>query len=242
MNKQNNSPFSILNSQFHKQNRATILLVEDDPDIMLANREALEMEGYRVLTADTLSAGREAMENENPDLIVLDITLPDGNGLEYCREIRGISGVRILFLSALNTREDSVAGIRAGGDDYLPKPYLIDELLARVEALMRRGKLIEMEEPPLRLGALTIDFTPRRALLCGEDLLLKPKEFALLEILARNRDRYTTAKELYEKAWGMDAAGDVRTVKVRVSSLRQKLGGGFDVESSRGEGYRLIEN
>jgi len=94
--------------------------VEDDLSILRVNRMALEMEGYRVLEAETLAAGREAVESENPDLIVLDITLPDGSGLEYCRELRGKSGVRILFLSALSAKEDSIAGLRAGGDDYIP--------------------------------------------------------------------------------------------------------------------------
>ena len=223
--------------------KATILLVEDDSDILRVNRMALEMEGYRVLEAETLAAGREAVESENPDLIVLDITLPDGSGLEYCRELRGKSGVRILFLSALSAKADSIAGLRAGGDDYIPKPYLVDELLARVDALMRRGRLTGMEYAPLRVGALEINFTSRRVLLHGADFLLKPKEFALLEILARSRDRHVTAEELYEKLWGMDAADDVRTVKEHVYRLRRKLGDSAPViiDSERGKGYRLIE-
>jgi len=221
--------------------KATILLVEDDLSILRVNRMALEMEGYRVLEAETLAAGREAVESENPDLIVLDITLPDGSGLEYCRELRGKSGVRILFLSALSAKEDSIAGLQAGGDDYIPKPYLVDELLAHVEALMRRGRLTGMEDAPLRVGALEINFTSRRVLLHGADLLLKPKEFALLEILARSRDRYFTAEELYEKVWGMDAEGDVRTVHAHIYSLRQKLGEDSQIviELKRGSGYQM---
>ena len=221
--------------------KATILLVEDDSDILRVNRMALEMEGYRVLEAETLAAGREAVESQNPDLIVLDITLPDGSGLEYCRELRGKSGVRILFLSALSAKADSIAGLRAGGDDYIPKPYLIDELLAHVEALMRRGRLTGMEDAPLRVGALEINFTSRRVLLHGADLLLKPKEFALLEILARSRDRYFTAEELYEKVWGMDAEGDVRTVHAHIYSLRQKMGEDSQIviELKRGSGYQM---
>lgn len=220
--------------------KVTILLVEDDPDILRANRMALELEGYRVLAAETLQKGREAVAREKPDLIVLDITLPDGNGLAYCRELRGVSGVRVLFLSALGTKEDTIAGLRAGGDDYIAKPYLMDELLARVEALLRRGRLFAADEALLRFGALTLNLAAHRALLHGMDLLLEPKEFALLEALVKNHDRYTTAKELYETVWGMDALEDVRTVRVRVSGIRPKLGGAFDIESKRGDGYRLV--
>lgn len=220
--------------------RATILIIEDDADIMRANRMALELEGYRVLEAGTLAKGREVVEAEEPDLILLDIMLPDGNGLEYCQQLRG-GGIRILFLSALNSKEDTLTGLRAGGDDYITKPYLIDEMLARVEVLLRRGKLTGGEEPPLCLGDLEISFTSRRAFINGADLLLEPKEFALLEILAKNRGHYVAAEEMYGKVWGMDAVNDVRTVKVRISSLRQKLGAGFDIEALRGAGYRLVK-
>lgn len=117
---------------------------------------------------------------------------------------------------------------------------MIDELLTRVEVLLRRGKLTGEEAPPLCLGGLEMDLTSHRAYIDGADLLLEPKEFALLEILARNRRRYVSIQELYERVWGM-APIDVRTVKVRISGLRQKLGTGFDIESGRGVGYRLIK-
>lgn len=222
--------------------RAKILIVEDDYDIRNANRAALEMEGYIVMEAETLERGRAIVEEMRPDLIILDILLPDGNGLNYCGELRGKSGVRILFLSALSTKADALAGLRAGGDDYISKPYDMEELLARVEALLRRGKLIGLEEPPLNLEGLELDFISRRALLNGRDILLKPKEFALLEILVRNRDRTVAVDELYEKVWGMDAAGDVRTVKEHISRIRGKLGedSGFSIISERGKGYCLV--
>ena len=221
--------------------RATILLVEDDANILRANRGALDMEGYRVVTAQTLAQAKECVEKREPDLIVLDIMLPDGNGLEYCRELRGNSGVRILFLSAKNEPADLIAGLQAGGDDYISKPYLMAELMARIEALLRRGRLVEMAEPPLRLGPLEMNFVSRRARLDGRDLLLSTKEFTLLELLVRARCRYLSATELYEKVWGMDAVGDIRTVKVHISSIRRKLGGSFAIEVGRKEGYRLVE-
>lgn len=218
-----------------------ILLVEDNPDITKLNRMALELAGYQVLEADTLAKGRELLEKENPDLIVLDILLPDGNSLAYCRELHDASDVRILFLSALNTKEDSLAGLRAGGDDYIAKPYLLEELLLRVETLLRRGPLTAKAETSLRFGAFEIELSTRRAFLGDEDLLLKPKEFSVLEILARNRDRAFTAEELYEKLWGMDTVADVRTVHNTIYGLRKKLGRNSRViiEQKRGLGYQL---
>lgn len=222
-------------------NRAKILIVEDDRDILSANCAALEMEGYHVCTAETLSKGRSIAESFLPDLIILDILLPDGNGLAYCEELRGKSGVRILFLSALNTKADVLAGLRAGGDDYISKPYDMDVLLLRAEALLRRGRLNGQVEPPLRLGSLELDFTSHRALLSGRDMLLKPKEFLLLAALAREPGKTLSPADLYQKVWGMDMAGDARTVKVHISCIRSKLGeeSGFSIVSERGEGYRL---
>jgi DNA-binding response OmpR family regulator len=223
--------------------KATILIVEDDHDIMSANSAALELEGYRVIEADTLSKGRSKVEEFLPDLIILDILLPDGNGLRYCEELRGKRGIRILFLSALNTKADALAGLRAGGDDYIAKPYDMDELIARVEALLRRGKLIGLEEPPLKLGGLELDFISRRALLNGEDILMKPKEFSLLEILMRNNGRAVSVEELYKKVWGMNPVSDMRTVKEHISRVRSKLGedSGLCILSERGKGYSLVE-
>lgn len=221
----------------------TILIIEDDYDIGRANRAALELEGYQVMEADTLSKGRQIVEESLPDLIILDILLPDGNGLQYCEELRGKSGIRILFLSALNTKSDLLAGLRAGGDDYMAKPYDMDELLLRVEALLRRGRLIGIDEPAIPLYGLEMNFISRRALLNGRDLLLKPKEFALLEILVRSQSRTVPVEELYEKVWNMNAAGDMRTVKEHISRIRSKLGENstLTIVSERGKGYRLVD-
>lgn len=222
-------------------NDMTILIIEDDYDIRSANRAALEMEGYQVVEADTLSKGRQIAEESPPDLILLDILLPDGNGLQYCKELRGKSGIRILFLSALSTKSDLLAGLRAGGDDYMSKPYDMDELLLRVEALLRRGRFIGTDEPETQLYGLEMNYISRRALLSGKDLLLKPKEFALLEVLVRSRGRTVPVGELYEKVWDMDTAGDVRTVKEHISRIRSKLGQNstLSIVQERGKGYRL---
>lgn len=235
MNKTNHTQFSTLNAPL-------ILMIEDNPSILRTNRMELELEGYRVLSAQTLTAGRELVEREHPDLILLDILLPDGNGLEYCRELFGQDGPRILFLSALNTPEDVITGLRAGGDDYMTKPYLTEELLARVEALLRRPVRSKAELPSLRIGPLELNVTAGRAYLNRNDLLLTPKELSLLGILLRRPGEYVASQELYEQVWGMDAV-DTRPIRQHIRRLREKLGedAPIIIESEQGRGYRIVK-
>lgn len=216
-----------------------ILLIEDDPDIASANRIMLELEGYSVIEARTLKKGKELVESASPDLVVMDIMLPDGNSLDYCRELRGKSGVRILFLSALGTKEDIVEGLRAGGDDYLAKPYIMDELILRIQALMRRGN---MEQEEMNPKGLTFNSLSNQAFYDGKDLMLKPKEYAVLELLNKNRDYYLSAEEIYSAVWNIDGGDDLSTVHNHIYSLRKKLSGtGYSIELKRGRGYQLKE-
>lgn len=221
-----------------------ILMIEDNQAILRTNRMMLELEGYPVLTAETLEQGREIMKREQPALILLDILLPDGNGLQYCRELLGHNGPRILFLSALNTPEDIIAGLRAGGDDYMTKPYLLEELLARVEALLRRPVVPGHEINSLCIGSLELKNTAggSRAYLGGKDLLLTPKELALLSILLQKQGEFVLTHVLYEQVWGMKAL-DTRTVKHHIRRLREKLGKDpqIVIESEQGKGYRVLE-
>lgn len=216
-----------------------ILLIEDDPDIASANKIMLELEGYSVIEARTLKKGKELVESASPDLVVMDIMLPDGNSLEYCRELRGKSGVRILFLSALGTKEDIIKGLRAGGDDYLAKPYIMDELILRIQSLMRRGN---MNQTDGNKGRLTFNSLSNQAFCDGKDLMLKPKEYAVLELLDQNRDYYLSAEEIYSAVWNAEGGDDLSTVHNHIYSLRKKLSGrGFLIELKRGRGYRLKE-
>lgn len=221
-----------------------ILMIEDNQAILRTNRMMLELEGYPVLTAETLEQGREIMKREQPALILLDILLPDGNGLQYCREFLGHNGPRILFLSALNTPEDIIAGLRAGGDDYMTKPYLLEELLARVEALLRRPVVPGHEINSLCIGSLELKNTAggSRAYLGGKDLLLTPKELALLSILLQKQGEFVLTHVLYEQVWGMKAL-DTRTVKHHIRRLREKLvkDPQIVIESEQGKGYRVLE-
>lgn len=220
----------------------TVLLVEDNVHIMKINSATLADAGYRVLEAMTLREARRVLKTEKPDSIVLDIMLPDGDGRDFCIELRERYGINvpILFLTALKEKSDMEKGFDAGGTDYLTKPFDLDHLVMKVTAQLKQYDRSKQDEAGFHAGGLHLDYTARRAFINEEDLLLEPKEFALLEILAKNRGHYVAAEELYEKVWKM-AAVDVRTVKVRISGLRQKLGTGFDIEASRGEGYRLVK-
>jgi len=214
----------------------TILLVEDNPDIMKINRSALAMRGCRVLEAETVEQGRELMEKENPDLIILDILLPDGNGLDFCEELRKDNNVPILFLSALGGNQDIVNGLIKGGDDYLPKPYDLDVLLARVEALLRRAG--RKPEAVITVGALTLDTVSQRVTLNGEDIVLAQKEFALLLLFTQNEDKIMSAEYIYKNAWGQPMAGDKNAVRMAISRLRGKIEpSGYDISAIRGKGY-----
>lgn len=214
----------------------TILLIEDDAVILKTNCKALELQGYNVLCASSLARGHALLERNSPDLIVLDILLPDGNGLDYCEKLRGSSKVPLLFLSALDTNKDIVAGLQAGGNCYLSKPYNMAVFLAQVQALLQ---LNHYEDATLSFGMLTLDRNSRRVCSEGKDLLVRPREFALLEILVKN-EGFISSEKLYQSVWGMDTVEDTRTVKEHISRLRRKLNGhGVIIESKRGRGYRL---
>lgn len=222
--------------------RQTILMIEDNPDMLRLNRNLLTEAGYRVLEAKMLEDGRALIAQENPDLIVLDILLPDGNGLDFLEELRRTNDVPVLLLTALKEDEDVVAGLMRGGDDYLPKPYNLGIFLARVAALLRRGRTGAAAEPPLHIGALELRFIARRAYLDNRDLLLEPKEFTLLEMLVKNRGKYLTAEELYEKVWDMKAFGNVHTVHNCIYKMRQKMADYPEVviKTKRSGGYQIV--
>ena len=220
-----------------------ILLVEDDRTVLEENRRRLAAEGYRVSAADSVSAARKLCSDGPPDLAVLDILLPDGSGLDLCRELRAVTPVPVLFLTSLSDRKQVVDGLRAGGDDYLTKPYHLEELAARVGALLRRVELLRASSEPLEQDGLRLDLIRQRAYWEERDLLLKPKEFQLLALLMKHRNRYSTTEELYTGVWGQTAV-EPRPVVVHLSGLRMKLeqaGCTLDVEHVRGRGYRVRE-
>ncbi|HEX3428327.1 MAG TPA: response regulator transcription factor [Candidatus Limnocylindrales bacterium] len=218
-----------------------ILVVEDDPAIAAAVRSILEEAGEAV---DTAGDGSEALAWEGTypyDLLILDVVLPGIDGLAVCRELRARGAkMPILMLTALDAIEDRVAGLDAGADDYLAKPFAGAELLARVRALRRRGA--GEAAPLLRLGDLELDPAAREVHRGGKRIRLTSKEFALLEVLARHPGQVFAQDRLIDAVWDADFSAESNVVEVYIRSLRRKIDGGRRdglIETVRGAGYRL---
>ena len=215
----------------------TILLVEDNKDLSEINRRALVAEGYSVKTAFTLAQARNILQTVSPEVILLDVALPDGDGMDFCGEIRQSTDAHILFLTSRTEHEDKLKGLGVGGDDYITKPYKLDELLARVNAAMRRREIGNAAKNLVK-GALTLNLVASQAFVNGEDILLTPKEFSLLHLLAEHEGQSISSERLYEKVWNAPTGDDVRTVKFQIYNLRRKLeNSGYTIVSTRGEGY-----
>lgn len=215
----------------------TILLVEDNPHIMEINHEALEMNDYRVLEARDGGECMARLKEHDVDLIVLDVMLPDSDGLTLCQEIKTRYDVPILFLSALGENEQIIAGLRAGGDDYLSKPYDIKVLLARVEARLRAAR---RKKRFLSYAGLRLDTSLLIAYYGETDLLLNQKEYLLLLTFLNNPNRPIEKENLYAAVWGGSAGDNMNALHTAVSRLNKKLEpAGFRVNFRRGEGYVL---
>lgn len=223
--------------------RGIILLIEDNINIQNANRRALEKVGFRVAMAESLRSARTLLVKIRPDAIVLDIMLPDGNGLDFIAEIRRYTTAPVLVLTALGEKEDVLKGLRTGGDDYITKPYDLDELRERVAAFIRRKDMLEQHMPELlAYGQLTLDPISQHAYFGGVDLLLAPKEFALLLALFPHRGTYIDAPTLYQMIWKAPMVGDGNALWKLISRLKKKLEAQTDsvrLTVSRGEGYKL---
>ena len=204
----------------------TILVVEDEPTLRETLIEALEVEGFRVVGA---ADGREALlrfRAERPDLVLLDLMLPELSGIEVCRIIRAESGVPIVMLTAKDSELDKVVGLELGADDYITKPFSLRELSARIRALFRRAEQgVTVEEPPavIDLGRIQADLAGHRLLHDGQLVPIKPKAFELLAFLIRHPGQVFTRDQLLERVWGYDYAGETRTVDVHVHWLRTAI-------------------
>lgn len=217
----------------------TILLVEDNPHIMKINAQLLTLRGYQVLQAETAAQAREQLRWHPVDLIVLDILLPDGSGLELCRELKAQRPIPILFLTALGENQDVVEGLRAGGDDYLAKPYDLEVLAARIEARLRAAKEVRRY---CCYGGLKLDLLTTTGYVNGEDIHLTQKEFTALLLLARAAERKVSQEELMEALWGPDARAESRALWTLISRLRKKLNSEesrLEISSLRGGGCLL---
>ena len=221
----------------------TVLVVDDDVKTVELVKVYLNRDGYRVLTAyDGVEALRVARES-NPDLVVLDLMLPDVDGLEVCRTLRHESDVPIIMLTARTTDQDKLTGLDSGADDYVTKPFSPKELAARVRAVLRR---LPGERGPAQIthGELTMNFVRREAWLAGRLLALTDVEFKLLGVLAREPGRVFSRGDLIEKALGYDFAGFDRTIDVHILNLRRKIEQAPNrpryIKTVYGAGYRFV--
>jgi DNA-binding response OmpR family regulator len=218
----------------------TLLVVEDDPDLQTVLTRVLTGEGYQVITAVDGETGLAEALGRSPDLVILDVGLPVKNGVEVVRELRE-RGFRApaLMLTALGSLEDRVTGLEAGADDYLPKPFELPELLARVKALLRRAT-INADGSLLRVRDLVLDPVKRRVERNGQEIELSGREFALLEYLMRNEGRVVSRQMIGEQAWHQPPEPVTNVVDVYIAYLRKKLGHDTSnplIETVRKTGY-----
>jgi two-component system response regulator RegX3 len=210
----------------------TILVVEDEDSIALPLAAALERDGYATRVTGSAPEAIALAAELQPDLILLDVMLADGSGLDVCREVRRHSAVPIIMLTARGDETDRVVGLELGADDYVVKPFSARELVARIRAVLRRvpdtapaaGAAQADSEPALRVGGVTLDGAMRRATLDGTEIALTRREFDLLALLVRNAGTVLTRERLMDEVWDTNWFGSTKTLDVHVSSLRRKLG------------------
>lgn len=221
-----------------------ILVVEDNPKMASFIQQGLAEQGYGVEVACRGHEGEDQAASELYDAIILDVMLPDEDGIQICRNLRR-RGVRtpILMLTALATTADKITGLDAGADDYLTKPFEFDELVARIRALMRRGQA--QEASVLRFGDVQVDLHSRKVVRAGERVKLTPREFALLEYFMRNAGRVLSRTAIGEHVWDMNFDSDSNVIDVYVSMLRRKIDKGFEkplIHTVVGTGYVMSED
>jgi DNA-binding response OmpR family regulator len=216
-----------------------LLLVEDDDAIAAPLVAGLRREGFEV---DRVANGRDALLADPPDLVLLDLRLPDLDGYAVARELRARSRVPIIMVTAKGEETDRVIGLELGADDYVVKPFGMRELVARINAVMRRVSETGARSAPapvLVVGALEVDRREHRVRVDGRDVALTPKEFALLALLATDPGAAVERRRILEDVWGTRWYGPSKTIDVHVSSLRRKLGDPSWIETVRGMGFRL---
>lgn len=221
-----------------------ILIVEDEKEIRRFVRTALEGEGLRVFESDTLQRGLIEAGTRKPDLIILDLGLPDGDGLDYIRDLRHWSSIPVIVLSARTSEEDKIAALDAGADDFLTKPFGVGELLARVRVALRRHAGSHQESPLVSFSDVSVDLVNRRVQRNGEDLHLTPIEFRLLAELLANSGKVITQRQLLSHVWGPNYVEHSHYLRIYMGHLRQKL----EVDAARprhlltetGVGYRFL--
>jgi two-component system KDP operon response regulator KdpE len=220
-----------------------ILVVDDEEQIRRALRSILSTRGYALEMAATAEEALLKAIDAPPDLVILDLALPDRSGIEVCRDLRTWMTAPILILSVRANEADKIQALDEGADDYLTKPFSAGELLARIRALLRRAAALTSPPPVVTAGELEIDVARRRVTLAGEEVPLTPTEFDILAFLARNAGLVVTQRMILEQVWGPEWVEDAQTLRVHVSNLRKKIeprpGGPRYIITEPGVGFRL---
>ena len=224
-----------------------ILMVEDEVSVMAVNRRMLKRRGYDLKEAKNAKEAYEFLNENTPDLLILDIMLPDGNGYEICDFFRKKSNNPVVFLTGKTEIKDKVMGLAKGCDYYLTKPYSFEELLAVVTRLLSRVSKEQCDyenRNKITIGNLILDIGEAKAFLDGEDICLTKTEFTLLKTFAENQNKELSADEIYLLVWGKPSIGDTRNVRKHVMNLRNKIkaedADGYDIVTSYGKGYTFV--
>ena len=218
--------------------RGTILVVDDEPNIAELIELYLSREGFQVVKADSGEGAGQAVAEHRPRLVVLDIGLPDIDGLEVCRRLRQTSTIPVIFLTARDSEVDRVVGLELGADDYVTKPFSPPELVARVKAVLRRSDPAATTEI-IQVADATIDLGRREVRVRGDVIPFTTREFELLQFLAEHPGLALSRQQILDGVWGYDWFGDERTVDVHLAQVRKKLDGAVRIDTVRGIGYRL---
>jgi two-component system, OmpR family, response regulator RegX3 len=228
--------------------RQRILIVEDEDSLAESIRYNLEREGFAVRVADDGAAALEAFRADPPELVILDLMLPQVSGLDVCRAIRSESTVPMIVVTAKDSEADKVTGLELGADDYVTKPFSMRELVSRVRANLRRVRMVEPSsevEQPLRGGPVELDVDRHEARVDGKSVSFPPKEFELLETFLRRKGRLLTRHFLIDEVWGSDYFGDTKTLDVHVKRIRKKIEEDphrpVHLQTVRGLGYKFVD-
>ncbi len=219
--------------------RGTIVVVDDEANIADLVDMYLRRDGFRVVTASNGEDGLRVIQEQRPRLVVLDVGLPDIDGLEVCRRLRATSAIPVIFLTARDTEVDRVLGLELGADDYVTKPFSPAELVARVKAVLRRTEGGGTTTEIVHVGGVAIDVGRREVRVDDTPVSFTTKEFDLLRFLAERQGLALSRQQILDGVWGYDWFGDARTVDVHIAQVRKKVEGAVRIDTVRGVGYRL---
>jgi len=223
----------------NNKNNITILVVDDEEDMRNLVQMYLENSGFTCFQAANSEETFQMLKEESIDLVLLDIMMPGEDGFEICQKIREKSDIPIIFLSAKGEEWDKVKGLQLGGDDYIVKPFSPGELIARINAILRRVGSVDNEEDIITVGKITIDKKARTVTVDGKVIPLTLKEYELLLFFVKHETHALSREQLLENVWGIDYSGSLRTVDTHIKTLRMKLGAGDYIHTVWGIGYKF---